>query len=64
MLLKRIEAKSLPDAIKRVRAECGDDALVLEASQPGGTLALRGRECGYSHGPDAVYGAGIRRRSS
>jgi flagellar biosynthesis protein FlhF len=30
MLLKRIEAKTLPDALARVRSECGDDALVVE----------------------------------
>ena len=30
MLLKRIEAKTLPEAIDRVRAECGADALVVE----------------------------------
>ncbi|MGE3173706.1 MAG: AAA family ATPase [Planctomycetota bacterium] len=30
MLLKRIEASSLPEALERVRAECGDDALVVE----------------------------------
>ena len=30
MLLKRIEAKTLPEAIDRVRTECGADALVVE----------------------------------
>lgn len=30
MLLKRIEATSLQQALERVRAECGDDALVVE----------------------------------
>ena len=30
MLLKRIEAKTLPEAIERVRIECGTDALVVE----------------------------------
>ena len=30
MLLKRIEAKTLHDAIARVAAECGEDALVVE----------------------------------
>jgi flagellar biosynthesis protein FlhF len=30
MLLKRIEAKTLPAALERVRAECGEDALVVE----------------------------------
>jgi len=30
MLLKRFEAKTLPQALQRVRAECGDDALVVE----------------------------------
>lgn len=30
MLLKRIEGKSLPEALERVRSECGDDALVVE----------------------------------
>ena len=30
MLMKRIEAKTLPEAIERVRTECGDDALVVE----------------------------------
>ncbi len=30
MLLKRIEAKTLPEALQRVRTECGDDALLVE----------------------------------
>lgn len=30
MLLKRFEAKTLPEAIARVRAECGPDALVVD----------------------------------
>ena len=30
MLLKRIEGKTLPEALERVRKECGDDALVVE----------------------------------
>ena len=30
MLLKRFEAKTLPEAIERVRRECGSDALVVE----------------------------------
>ncbi|MCA8951824.1 MAG: hypothetical protein KDE27_20105 [Planctomycetes bacterium] len=30
MLLKRIEGKSLPEALERVRSECGPDALVVE----------------------------------
>ncbi|MCB9884216.1 MAG: hypothetical protein H6838_01925 [Planctomycetes bacterium] len=30
MLLKRIEAKTLQQALERVRVECGDDALVVE----------------------------------
>lgn len=30
MLLQRIEAKTLPEALERVRRECGDDALVVE----------------------------------
>jgi flagellar biosynthesis protein FlhF len=30
MLLKRIEAKTLQDALQRVQAECGPDALVVE----------------------------------
>ena len=30
MLLKRFEAKTLPEALERVRQDCGDDALVVE----------------------------------
>ncbi len=30
MLLKRIEAKTLPEALERLHIECGDDALVVE----------------------------------
>jgi flagellar biosynthesis GTPase FlhF len=30
MLLKRFEARTLPQALARVRAECGDDALLVE----------------------------------
>jgi flagellar biosynthesis GTPase FlhF len=30
MLLKRIEAKTLPEALARVRTECGEDALLVE----------------------------------
>ncbi len=52
MLLKRFEAKTLPDALARVRAECGDDALVVEtrptragylvvAARPDATLPRR-----------------------
>jgi flagellar biosynthesis GTPase FlhF len=52
MLLKRIEASSLPAALERVRVECGEDALVVEtrstrsgflvvAAQPDGTLPAR-----------------------
>ncbi|MFO1076181.1 MAG: hypothetical protein U1E73_00480 [Planctomycetota bacterium] len=33
MLLKRIEGKTLPEALARVRTECGDDALVVETRQ-------------------------------
>lgn len=33
MLLKRFEAKTLPDALARVQAECGADALVVETRQ-------------------------------
>ena len=33
MLLKRFEAKTLADALVRVRAECGEEALVVETRQ-------------------------------
>lgn len=41
MLLKRIEAKTLPDALAKVRAECGEDALLVETKQtPRGYLIV------------------------
>jgi flagellar biosynthesis protein FlhF len=44
MLLKRFEAKTLPDALARVRAECGDDALVVETrSTRAGYLVVAAR---------------------
>ena len=44
MLLKRIEAKTLPEAIERVRAECGADALVVETrSTHDGFLVVAGK---------------------
>ncbi len=44
MLMKRIEAKSLPEALERVRAECGDDALLVETrSTRNGYLVVAAR---------------------
>jgi flagellar biosynthesis protein FlhF len=44
MLLKRFEAKTLPQALERVRAECGDDALVVETRPVrGGYLVVAAR---------------------
>lgn len=44
MLLKRIEASSLPEALARVRTECGDDALVVETrSTRAGYLVVAAR---------------------
>jgi len=44
MLLKRIEAKTLPEAIERVRAECGTDALVVETKPTrAGYLVVAGK---------------------
>ncbi|MFK7740448.1 MAG: AAA family ATPase [Planctomycetota bacterium] len=45
MLLKRIEAKTLPEAIERVRTECGPDALVVETrATRNGFLVVAGAE--------------------
>ena len=47
MLLKRFEAKTLPEALARVRADCGDDALVVETRpQRGGYLVVAARPDG------------------
>jgi flagellar biosynthesis protein FlhF len=44
MLLQRFEAKTLPQALERVRAECGDDALVVETRPTrGGYLVVAAR---------------------
>lgn len=44
MLLKRFEAKTLPEALDRVRAECGADALVVETkAQRGGYVVVAAR---------------------
>lgn len=44
MLLKRIEAKTLPEAIERVRTECGADALVIETKPTrNGYVVVAGR---------------------
>ena len=44
MLLKRIEAKTLQLALERVRAECGEDALVVETrTTRGGYLVVAAR---------------------
>ena len=44
MLLKRIEAKTLPEAIERVRTECGTDALVVETKPTrSGYLVIAGK---------------------
>ncbi len=48
MLLKRIEAKTLPEALERVRSECGTDALVVE------TKATRGGYLVVAARPEAV----------
>ena len=44
MLLQRFEAKTLPQALERVRAECGEDALVVETRPThGGYLVIAAR---------------------
>lgn len=44
MLLKRIEARTLAEALAKVRAECGDDALIVESKQtPRGHLVVAAR---------------------
>jgi flagellar biosynthesis GTPase FlhF len=44
MLLKRIEARTLPEALAKVRAECGEDALLVETKQtPRGYLVVAAR---------------------
>ena len=44
MMLKRFEAKTLPDALAAVRAACGDDALVVETrATRGGFLVVAAR---------------------
>lgn len=44
MLLKRFEAKTLPEALERVRTECGEDALLVETRQThGGYLVVAAR---------------------
>jgi flagellar biosynthesis GTPase FlhF len=45
MLLKRFEAKTLPEALERVRTECGEDALLVETrpTQRGGYLVVAAR---------------------
>lgn len=44
MLLKRFEARTLPDALARVRAECGEDALLVETrATRGGYLVVAAR---------------------
>ncbi len=48
MLLKRFEAKTLPEALARVRSDCGDDALVVE------TRPLRGGYLVVAARPDAA----------
>jgi len=53
MLLKRIEGKSLPQALERVRAECGQDALVVETrATPGGYLVVAARREAALQGRD------------
>lgn len=45
MLLKRIEAKTLPEAIERVRIECGADAMVVETKPTrNGYVVVAGRK--------------------
>lgn len=47
MLLKRFEAKTLPEALARVRSDCGDDALVVETrAVRGGYLVVAARPDG------------------
>ncbi len=55
MLLKRIEGKSLPEALDRVKKECGDDALVVETrATRGGYLVVAARR---ESAPAAAAGA-------
>ncbi|MBL9077200.1 MAG: hypothetical protein JNL08_06845 [Planctomycetes bacterium] len=56
MLLKRFEAKTLPKALELVRAECGDDALVVETRPTRtGFLVVAAR-------PDAARPEPVRQR--
>lgn len=58
MLLKRIEAKTLPEAIDRVRAECGADALVVDTRPTrAGYLVVAGRPEPESRRRDQAGGA-------
>ena len=58
MLLKRFEARTLPDALAKVRAECGDDALLVETKQTrGGFLVVAARPEVRPARPEAKAGA-------
>ncbi len=60
MLLKRFEAKNLPDALARVRAECGEDALLVETRQTrGGYLVVAARPETVSPRPDQAGATGV-----
>jgi flagellar biosynthesis protein FlhF len=60
MLLKRIEARTLPDALAKVRAECGEDALLVETKQtPRGYLVVAARPDATSPRPDQAGGTGL-----
>lgn len=56
MLLKRFEAKTLPQALELVRRDCGDDALVVE------TRAVRDGYLVVAARPDAAPTPPVRQR--
>lgn len=62
MLLKRIEAKTLPEALARVRSECGDDALVVETRPTrAGFLVIAARATAPAPAPVRDQAGGIGR---
>jgi flagellar biosynthesis protein FlhF len=59
MLLKRFEAKTLPDALARVRAECGEHALLVETrTTRTGYLVVAANPDAALQRPDQAGGAG------
>lgn len=60
MLLERFEAKTLPAALERVRAKCGDDALLVETRQTrAGYLVVAARPETSPQRPDQAGSTGV-----